>query len=106
VLTGGTGTIGVRQPDHPALLHLLDEVGPLTGTSANRSGAPPAQSAAEVQVSVGGELDLILDGGRTPGGLVSTVVTTVGTVRVLREGRIPREKIVEVLAQSGIGLSF
>jgi L-threonylcarbamoyladenylate synthase len=105
MLTAGTGTIGVRQPDHRGLVHLLREVGPLTGTSANRSGAPPAQSAAEVQVAVGGEIDVILDGGRTAGGLASTVVTTVGTVRVLREGRIPREKIVEVLARSGFGLS-
>ena len=47
ILTGGQGTIGVRQPNDPRICELLMHTGPLTGTSANRTGQPPAQSAAE-----------------------------------------------------------
>src|SRR5437879_2431834 len=46
VLTAGTGTIGVRLPGHPDVQRLLEAIGgPLTGTSANRSGQPPAMTA-------------------------------------------------------------
>lgn len=104
-LTAGSGTIGVRQPDHALLLELLAAVGPLTGTSANRSGDPPAQTAEAVRAVLGGEVDMIVDGGMTPGGLSSTVVSAVGPVHVLREGRITRQAIAAALADSGVRLS-
>jgi L-threonylcarbamoyladenylate synthase len=104
-LTGGTGTIGVRRPSYPPLERLLRAVGPVTGTSANRSGVPAARTAGEVQQTLGDEIDLILDGGTTSGGLPSTVVSVVGTVRVLREGRIGREALIAALATVGIGLA-
>lgn len=103
MVTAGTGTIGIRQPAYPLLVPLLRHVGPLTGTSANRTGAPPARTAEEIEAFLGMELDLILDSGPTPGGLPSTVVDTVGPVRVLREGPITRPQIETVL--SGLGLA-
>lgn len=102
VVTAGTGTIGVRQPAHPLLVPLLRHVGPLTGTSANRAGAPPSRTAAEIDAAMGAELDLILDGGLTPGGLPSTLVDTVGPVRVLREGPITRPQIETALNDLGL----
>src|SRR6266705_2680954 len=92
VLTAGTGTIGIRLSAHADVQHLLAAVGgPLTGTSANRSGHPPATTAAEVDRTVGMDVDLILNGGETPGGLPSTVVdTTVTPPRLVREGCIPK----------------
>lgn len=101
-LTAGTGTIGVRLPACPLLAPLLQAVGPMTGTSANRSGAPPAETAEEVEAAMGAELDLILNGGRTPGGRPSTIVNTAGPVRLIREGPIPCEDIERVLRPSGI----
>ncbi|HLQ21707.1 MAG TPA: L-threonylcarbamoyladenylate synthase, partial [Gemmatimonadales bacterium] len=63
-LTAGTGTIGVRLPAHPDVQRLLEAVGaPLTGTSANRSGQPPATTAEEVERALGDSVDAILNGG-------------------------------------------
>lgn len=74
LLTGGTGTVGVRLSPHPIADRLLRAFGgPLTATSANRSGSAPAVTAAEVRAEFGGEL-MIVDGGRTPGGKGSTLV--------------------------------
>jgi L-threonylcarbamoyladenylate synthase len=75
LLTGGTGNIGIRQSPHPLAADLLRAFGgPITATSANRSGAPPATTAVEIQERLGSEIDLILDGGTTPGGAGSTLV--------------------------------
>ena len=101
VLTAGTGSIGVRLPAHPSLLRLLHHVGPLTGTSANRSGMPPVRMSHEVQATLGSEIDLILDGGPTTGGMPSTVVDTVGNLRIVREGLLPVLQIRSSLIKSG-----
>ncbi|MGB5684638.1 MAG: L-threonylcarbamoyladenylate synthase [Candidatus Electrothrix sp.] len=88
LLTGGTGNIGIRQSPHPLASQLLYAFGgPITATSANRSGAPPAITAAEIQASLGSEIDLILDGGTTPGGAGSTLVgCDQGRLCCLRSG--------------------
>ncbi len=104
-LTAKTGTLAVRLTAHPLLAALLRQVGPLTGTSANRSGHPPAQTAQEIQAGLGNDVDLILDGGPTPGTLPSTLVSTVGTPRLLREGPIPFLEVETVLARAGLMLT-
>jgi L-threonylcarbamoyladenylate synthase len=99
LLTAGTGTVGIRLSAAVSLQRLLNAVGgPLTGTSANRSGALPAVTAQDVQASLGVDVDLILDGGRTPGGFASTVVdTTVMPVRLIREGALSRNAVLSVI---------
>ncbi len=99
VLTAGTGTIGVRLPAHPDVQRLLQAVGgPLTGTSANRSGQPPATTVDEVERALGDGVDAILNGGATPGGLPSTVVdTTVTPPRLIREGRVPTAAVLSII---------
>jgi L-threonylcarbamoyladenylate synthase len=104
-LTAGTGTIGVRLPAQPLLTKLLQATGPLTGTSANRSGAGPARTAREVEDSLGREVDLILDGGPASTLLPSTVIAATETVRVVREGPIGRTTVKAVLAREGIELA-
>lgn len=106
ILTGGQGTIGVRQPNDPRVCQLLKHTGPLTGTSANRSGDPPARSAEEVNRRLGSELDLILDGGSTPGGLPSTVLKIGETIGIIREGAISRAQLQAVLTKAGLALSL
>lgn len=104
-LTAGTGTVGVRLPARPLLVGLLRATGPLTGTSANRSGAAPARSAREVEENLGKEVDLILDGGQATATLPSTVVEARDKVRLVREGQISREAIDTVLAEHGLALT-
>jgi L-threonylcarbamoyladenylate synthase len=99
VLTAGTGTIGVRLSACPDVQRVLEVLGgPLTGTSANRTGQPPATTAEEVERALGAAVDLIVNGGPTPGGLPSTVVdTTVNPPRVIREGRVSKAALRAVL---------
>ncbi len=104
VLTAGTRSVGVRQTAHSGLARLLRHVGPLTGTSANRSGELPARTAEEVQTTLGSEVDLILDGGPATGELPSTIVDTVGPIRLLREGPISRQQIEATLSMVGMAL--
>ena len=97
MLTGGTGTIGVRISPHPvaqALLHAYGE--PLTATSANRSGGSPAITASEVEEIFGDDIDMVLEGGRTPGKKPSTLITFTGnSIECIREGCIPFSEITQ-----------
>jgi len=89
-----TGTIGVRVPDHNLSQELLRLTGPLAATSANLSGQESALSAQEVSKNLGGKLDLILDGGKSQGGVASTVLDCTGEQpTVLREGPISWQQI-------------
>ncbi|PSQ00803.1 threonylcarbamoyl-AMP synthase [Halobacteriales archaeon QS_5_70_17] len=74
VLTAGRDRVGVRVPDHPVALALLERVAPtpLTATSANRSGADSARRVGEIDASIRGEATVV-DAGET-GGTESTVV--------------------------------
>ena len=83
----GAGALAVRMPAAPDVVRLLSAVGPLTGTSANRSGQPPISDPDELAKTLGPALDLLVDGGKTPGGAPSTIVdATVDPPRVLRDG--------------------
>ncbi len=104
-LTAGTGTVGVRLPAVSHLIELLRVTGPLTGTSANRSGCAPARSAREVAHSLGEDVEMILDGGPATATLPSTVVEATDGVRLVREGQISREAIDAVLAEHGLALT-
>ena len=79
------GTVAVRVPGHDLLRRLLAVTGPLTGTSANRHGLPPATTAGEALASLTSGVDLVLDGGETPGGSATAVLDLSGeTTRFLR----------------------
>ncbi len=92
-------TVGVRIPDHPVALALLQMVGPLAVTSANLSGRENALTAMEVLSQLNGRIHLILDGGRTPGGVPSTVVDCTGQEpAILREGPITQDDLQTALA--------
>jgi len=93
-------TVGLRVPDHPVALGLLAGAGPMAVTSANRSGDPNPTTAAQVLSALGGRIDLILDGGETPGGRPSTVVDcTQDPPHLLRPGPIPLEAVLDCLAR-------
>jgi L-threonylcarbamoyladenylate synthase len=89
-------TVAVRIPDHPDARALLRAAGPMAVTSANISGQPSPSTAQEVFEQLNGRIPLILDGGRTQGGIPSTLVDcTSDTPIILREGPIT---LAELLA--------
>ena len=91
MLTGDTGTIGVRLSPHPVAQALLQSFGmPLTATSAKRSGDRAAVTVEEVEEIFGDDVDMILSGGRTPGQKPSPLIGFIGdSITCVREGCIP-----------------
>jgi L-threonylcarbamoyladenylate synthase len=95
-----TATVGVRVPDHPVAIALLRLAGPMAVTSANLSGRLSPSTAQEVFAQLGGRIALIIDGGKTPGGMPSTVVDCTGVeLKVLREGPIKRAELLSILGR-------
>ena len=90
-ITGGRGTVGVRVPGLALPRRLAAALGrPVTGVSANLHRRTPPRTAAEVAAFFGDGVDVVLDGGPTPGGAPSTLVDLSGPrPRVLRQGIIP-----------------
>ncbi len=105
VLTAGTGTIGIREPAPAFLRALLRHTGPLTGTSANRSGQAPCLTAQEVEAALGHDVDLILDTGPASGNPPSTLLSVVDEPAVLRGGPVSAKEIRRVLSQVGLLVS-
>jgi L-threonylcarbamoyladenylate synthase len=94
-------TIGVRMPNMVFTLALLKQIGPLATTSANLSGGLNPTTAQDVLEQLGESVDLILDGGQTPGPQASTVVdATTPHLRILREGPISLSTLQTVLEQT------
>jgi L-threonylcarbamoyladenylate synthase len=94
-LVGSTGTIGIRLPAVPWIWTLIDRARfPLTATSANLSGEKESADPETVIQNFSGKVELILDAGRTPGSLPSTVLDlTQETPQVLREGVVPGNEL-------------
>jgi L-threonylcarbamoyladenylate synthase len=92
-------TIGVRMPDLGFALALLCETGPLATTSANISGGANPVDAESVIAQLGGRINLVLDGGPTPGPTASTVVDLSGPeMNILRQGPISLADLQAVLS--------
>lgn len=98
-VTAGLHTVGVRIPDHPVALAILEEVNlPIAAPSANRSGRPSPTEAAHVAEDLTNKIAAIVDGGRTNVGIESTVVDCTGQVPlILRLGAIRAEDIAKVV---------
>jgi L-threonylcarbamoyladenylate synthase len=93
------GKVGLRSPKHPICLNLLELCyGGLVGTSANLTGRKPATTAEEALNQLGDRVDLILDGGRVPLGVASTVIDLTGPgIVIVREGPLGREELLNSL---------
>lgn len=88
------GTVGVRIPDYPMLLELLNLYGkPITATSANGSGQKRPYSIQDIFENISekqkGLIDLVLDAGTLPTNPPSTVIdTTLSAPVTLRSGAV------------------
>ncbi len=97
IVTGGGDTVAIRVPKHPVPIALIEGLrNPIIGSSANLSGKPSPLTAQEVHLQLGERVDLIIDGGRSPGGIESTILDlTSGAPRIVRQGAISRRAIEE-----------
>jgi tRNA A37 threonylcarbamoyladenosine synthetase subunit TsaC/SUA5/YrdC len=85
-------------PLHPVALDLLRLVGPMAVSSANRSGQPPATTAAAAAAQLGDDVSVYLEGGESPIGVASTVVDLTSPVpRVLRQGAVSIDRLRDVI---------
>lgn len=89
-VTGGGDTVGLRQPDSAIAREILRACGgALAVTSANISGEPPARVVADLPEELLRHVALVVDAGRCPGGIASTVLDlSTAPPRVLREGPV------------------
>lgn len=95
LLTAGSGKIGVRVSSHPIASGIVQKLKrPLTATSANLSGTPECASTSDVEKQIGDKIDAMVDGGKTRGGMTSTIIdVTCNPPVILREGAIGKEAI-------------
>ena len=95
LLTAGASTVAVRMPDHPvprSLARLLG--GPITGTSANRSGDADLKSLEELTAQLGDKVDYVVGSGPEPVGTASTIVDiTEDCPKLIRQGVVPFEDV-------------
>jgi L-threonylcarbamoyladenylate synthase len=101
-VTANTGNVALRVPSAEVPLAIIRSLGsPITATSANLHGASECTNALEVRDQLGDCLRLIVDGGASPRDMPSTIVdlTSDDGWRLLRQGAIPSEQIVELLGQ-------
>ncbi|MGF6376735.1 L-threonylcarbamoyladenylate synthase [Clostridiales Family XIII bacterium PM5-7] len=102
VTTGGLDTVGVRMPDHPVALSLIEKAGtPIAAPSANLSGKPSPTSAKHVIEDLEGRVDGIVISGDCAVGIESTVIDmTETTPMILRPGIITKEDMEAVLKKT------
>jgi L-threonylcarbamoyladenylate synthase len=94
----GTPGVAVRIPAHPAARALLRLTGPMAVSSANLSGQSSPVTAQEVALQLGGRIPLVLDGGKSPGGLPSTLVDCMGQEpAILRQGPVGMPELMAAL---------
>lgn len=92
------GTVAVRMPMHPVALEVLRETGPMAVSSANKSGHPPASTAADAKEQLGYAVSVYLEAGPSKDLVPSTIVDCTGDVPVLlRAGALTLERIREVV---------
>ncbi|MDF9555507.1 L-threonylcarbamoyladenylate synthase [Bacillus tropicus] len=98
-VTAGLNTVGVRMPDHPVALALIEEANvPVAAPSANRSGRPSPTLASHVYEDLNEKIAGIVDGGATGVGVESTVIDCTSAVpTILRPGGITKEQLEAVI---------
>ncbi|MGA3094604.1 MAG: L-threonylcarbamoyladenylate synthase [Dehalococcoidales bacterium] len=95
IVTAGSPTVAVRIAAHPLAIEIVKGVGvPLVGTSANIHGRPSPTTAQDVESQIGDKVELIIDAGKTPGGIESTILDmSEDKPRILRQGAVARAQI-------------
>lgn len=102
IVRAGGETVGLRCPDHPLTLELLEKSGvPFAAPSANPSGEPSPKNANSVLKYFDGKIDAVLDGGECGIGCESTLIDLSRTpYRILRQGALPADEIADAFVDS------
>lgn len=102
IVRAGGETVGLRCPDHPLTLELLEKSGvPFAAPSANPSGEPSPKNADSVLKYFDGKIDAVLDGGECGIGCESTLIDLSRTpYRILRQGALPADEIADAIVDS------
>lgn len=100
-LTNREGGVGIRISPHPIALELTRRLGsPLTATSANLAGEPPARELIQAWEAFGSAIAAYVDGGTLSGSMPSTVITVAdGRISILRAGAIPEDRLNQALRE-------
>lgn len=97
-VTMGRPKVGLRIPNHTVARILAEGTGGLIiGTSANKSGEASPRSFDEVNPYLRERVDVVIDGGPCPLGIPSTVVEVDGGVKVIREGAVKVEEVLQII---------
>jgi tRNA threonylcarbamoyl adenosine modification protein (Sua5/YciO/YrdC/YwlC family) len=98
-LGDAAGTVAVRMPLHPVAIELLQRVGPMAVSSANRTGLPPASDAQQALAQLGDAVAVYLDGGPVGEAVPSSIVDVAsdGPPRLLRAGAVGVDALREVV---------
>ena len=99
IVTAGGPTVGLRCPDHPLTLELLEQTGlPLAAPSANPSGEESPKTAEKVMEYFDGRIDAVIDGGECVLGVESTIIDfSTSPCTLIRKGAIPMDEIERAL---------
>ncbi|MEN3037885.1 MAG: L-threonylcarbamoyladenylate synthase [Candidatus Kryptonium sp.] len=101
IVTAGLPSVAIRMPSHPVALALIENAQtPISAPSANPFGYISPTTAEHVEKMLGDKIDLILDGGKTPIGVESTVLSLIDDEpKILRPGGLPIEEIEKVIGK-------
>lgn len=100
------GTVALRMPDHELTREILERTGPLAVSSANSTGMPAATDAGQAEQMLGPAVEVIIDGGESPGRAASTIVDATGDQgRILRRGALSLEDLNAILEPLGATLT-
>ncbi len=105
IVTGGQDSIGIRIPSHPMAQQLLNAFGGgIAAPSANRYGRLSPTKPEHVRDELGEAVHVLLDGGDSPIGLESTIVSCLNNeVRLLRPGFITRSQVEQIVGDLAVG---
>lgn len=101
IVRGGKSSVGLRMPDHPAALALIEAAGPIAAPSANLSGRPSPVTADHVRNDLDGRIAAVLDAGPTGLGLESTIIDfSQGRLQLIRRGALALETLEEISGET------
>lgn len=100
-ITAGTGKVAVRIPGPSFAFDLARHLDyPITATSANITGMPPAETADAVIDYFGNSVAVVVNSGKAPGDTPSTIVDVTGSeIKLIRQGMIPQEEVFAAVYQ-------
>jgi L-threonylcarbamoyladenylate synthase len=96
--TSNSNKVGIRIPDHPVALQIINRTGPIVATSANLHSKPDPVRMEEAKGDLGDAVSAYIDGGPCTLGKPSTIVWLMGgETEIIRQGAITKKQIEEAL---------